>query len=294
MAQIDISHFTLLDPRLARLRKRRARRIRPVRPSKRVELWYREQLLRIVGELRQAGEKIAAGIKPSWPHVGDAVSPDVRAEIAAAAEGFGDIELTARRLTQIADRLSFVRRSQAAVDERLSKVVLDSVGVNIKPFLDFDGEIRTAMRAAAEANVALIKTIPEEYFASIRESVESAFASGQRWEEIAARIAEIGKITERRARFIARDQVAKLNSDFSRVRQVQVGIKRYRWRGALDKRERQSHRDLEGEVCRWDSPPIVDGEAVHPGQAVGCRCVPEPEFDLDQVDEDGGLEAEAA
>jgi SPP1 gp7 family putative phage head morphogenesis protein len=82
-----------------------------------------------------------------------------------------------------------------------------------------------------------------------------------------------------------------MTSSFNQVRQTQVGIEQYTWSGALDARERPSHRAMEGSVERWAAPPEVDGERVHPGQAINCRCVAVPVFNLDELT-GGGTEQE--
>jgi len=110
----------------------------------------------------------------------------------------------------------------------------------------------------------------------VRAAVEKAFEEGVRWESMARDLRGIGDITDRRARIIARDQTSKLVSSFNEARQTQLGIHEYIWSGALDARERDSHRRMEGQRCRWDAPPSVDGEAVHPGHAILCRCVAQP------------------
>lgn len=256
-----------------------------------MELWYRAELGALVRHLRAAGDIIAEGLRSSWPHVGDATSPRLPGLIAEAARKFGNIDGTARRLAG-----SLVRRSLVAVDERLAREVRGSVGIDITPVLTVHGPISAEMAAAAKANADLITSIPAQYLDEVRDSVAKAFESGLRWESIAERIKEIGDITDGRARLIARDQTSKLNSAFNRVRQTGLGITRYRWSGAMDQRERASHRALEGQVFAWASPPVVDGEASNPGEPINCRCVASPQFDLDAVElnDDPGLEAVAA
>ena len=76
-----------------------------------------------------------------------------------------------------------------------------------------------------------------------------------------------------------------MNAAFNQVRQTGLGIERYQWRGVLDQRERASHIAMEGSVQRWDSPPLVEGENVHPGEAIRCRCSAAALLDLDDVQE---------
>jgi uncharacterized protein with gpF-like domain len=47
---------------------------------------------------------------------------------------------------------------------------------------------------------------------------------------------------------------------------------------------RESHADMEGQMCDWDDPPEVDGEKVHPGEAINCRCVAIPVVDMEAID----------
>ncbi len=69
-----------------------------------------------------------------------------------------------------------------------------------------------------------------------------------------------------------------MNAAFNEARQTEAGISMYDWQGIGDERERRSHRAMEGERCRWDAPPLVDGEHVHPGEAIQCRCGARPVF----------------
>jgi SPP1 gp7 family putative phage head morphogenesis protein len=104
--------------------------------------------------------------------------------------------------------------------------------------------------------------------------------------EISARFG----VSQRRAAFIARDQVAKLNGDLTRLRQTDLGIDNYIWRTSLDERVRPGHAQLEGMRQSWDKPPIVDpktGRRAHPGGDFNCRCTAEP--DIESIE---GIDAE--
>lgn len=293
MALMELAHFARLHLRTGGLRKRQGRRLRPVRPSRKNERHYRAELRRIVNLLRTAGLDLAEELRPSWPAVHDEAAPGLPRALERMAAKFGNIGGVADRLTNVADRLSVVRRNLESVDERLVSAIGSSVGVDIAPLLHGQGDIATEMARAARANVELITSIPAQYLDEVRATVEKAFAEGARWESVVERIKHVGDVTDSRARLIARDQTNKMTSDFARVRQVGLGIQRYTWSGVKDARERRSHLAMEGTTHRWDTPPDVDGERVHPGQAINCRCVGLPLFDLDDVT-DGGVEAQAA
>lgn len=84
------------------------------------------------------------------------------------------------------------------------------------------------------------------------------------------------RIERNRAVLIASDQVGKLNGRLMQHEQRRAGISHYRWETMQDSRVRPSHRERQGEIFSWDEPPS-DG---HPGEAVRCRCVADPVFDL--------------
>lgn len=205
----------------------------------------------------------------------DERAPGLPTLLQQAALRFGGLEQQAESMARLA-----ARRVLADVDEKLAENLLRAVGVDITSYLSPTEEIGAAMQESVAANVALIKSIPAEYLDRVKVAVEKSWSTGQRWEQLADEIKRIGKITEDRARVIARDQTSKQNAAFNEVRQTSVGIEQYDWSGALDKRERPSHRAMEGSRQRWDAPPLVDGEHVHPGEAILCRCAARPRVDF--------------
>jgi SPP1 gp7 family putative phage head morphogenesis protein len=175
-------------------------------------------------------------------------------------------------------------------------------------------ESRVPTPDATKANVDLITSIPQKYLAKLEKHVTDSFVSGVRHEDLIQEIypdlrREMGRryasappayfekqqltpeeiidrvdeITENRAKLIARDQTAKMNSSFNQVRQTSVGIEKYQWQTAGDERVRESHAEKDGKVFSWDDPPEDTG---HPGEDIQCRCVAIPFFDLDEMEEE--------
>ena len=62
--------------------------------------------------------------------------------------------------------------------------------------------------------------------------------------------------TKKKAQFIARDQVSKLNGVINKVQQKSVNINLYVWSAVGDARTRDSHSNLNGVICSWDDPDI--------------------------------------
>lgn len=303
LAHIRLAALAQLHPHTARIRRRNGRSLGAIRPSRANELWYRSSLGLIVEELKKAGAGVIDGMRSGWPRppandaspdaaflsagvtVGDELARGLEALLSRAAARFGNIKAVAERLAALA-----ARKNLGAVDDRLAAEIRKAVGVDVKVALSEMGPIATAMEEATRANVALIRSIPAQYFDRLRTAISEGWTSGRRWESVAADVAEIGGITDRRAALIARDQTSKMNASFNEVRQTALGIEEYTWSGSLDARERDSHRAMEGRRLRWDAPPDVDGEEVHPGEAINCRCVAVPIINLDEPV--GGLTVE--
>lgn len=132
-----------------------------------------------------------------------------------------------------------------------------------------------------EANMDLIKTIKPQYMDGLESMVRKSIGKGLRVEELSEKIQAYAGVAQSTANLIARDQTLKLYGRLNQARQQSVGLNKYRWRGVLDEAEREMHRELEGQVCSWDNPPVTneDGDTNHPGEDYQCRCDAEPIFD---------------
>ena len=258
-------------------RRKKTRLLRPVRPSRRSEVFYRGRLLALVAQLKEAARvellpKLKA-MEPSYARDdarwGESLEGSF-ARLSAISAGAGAWAL--RQANKVAELVL------SDVDVKLVVSIKQSLKVDITGVLSRPSSIRDAMATAVKNNVALIKDIPEQYLEKIQAAVYEAMAEGLRYEDLAKEIEHVGEVTESRAKLIARDQIGKLNSDFSRVRQTDLGIEEYEWSTSGDERVRDEHAELNGETFRWDSSP-PDG---HPGEAVNCRCVAIPKFRLEE------------
>lgn len=194
-------------------------------------------------------------------------------------------------------------QAMAALTRKLSikewkLAVKETLGVDL--FDDYySGELfRELMERWISENVGLIKTIPQDSLESMRNIVLEGVRSGRTIPNIVKAVQNAYNVDKRHARLIARDQIAKLNSDIAEQQQTDAGVKEYIWSTSGDQRVRPSHKKLDGKRFRWDDPPIVDertGRRCHPGRDYQCRCVALPVFDWDTIDlpvaEKGGMEA---
>lgn len=133
--------------------------------------------------------------------------------------------------------------------------------------------ITAQLRAAREANIRLIEDAHRDYAAQVREVFDNALTEGLRVEELAAKLAERGDVSESRAELIARDQTLKLNGQITRLRQQAAGVEEYIWSTSQDERVRPEHAALEGRKFAWDEPTPI---GYAPSEDFQCRCIPIP------------------
>lgn len=148
------------------------------------------------------------------------------------------------------------------------RVIYSAVGVEV---IVFDKWKPDATRSFVEHNVSMIKNLSEKAVSDIERIVYDGVMAGKRVQTIRKEIKAL-KGMQKRAAFIAEDQVGKFNGLLTKNRQTGIGIKSYVWRTSMDERVRNAHRDREGKVISWEKPPM-DG---HPGMAPHCRCYAEP------------------
>lgn len=172
-------------------------------------------------------------------------------------------------------------------DRQWRKTLKKVMGVDL---LAREPWITTELESFTEENVALIKSIKDESVRNIEGMVQRGIREGKRHETIKKEILQQFNTTKKRAKLIARDQVAKLNGQLTRLRQTSIGLSRYIWHDSGDRRVRASHRENNGRLMSWtnssiyyptpDSKPVSrSGVQLHPGQDIQCRCWPEGYFE---------------
>lgn len=133
-------------------------------------------------------------------------------------------------------------------------------------FVKSEPWLRDALDGWINANTALIKSIPADYINRLQNLIAQAAVNGTSQAELIKQIRQTYKLPHDRARLIANDQIGKLNGQLTRRRQQSLGIEKYRWRGTLDERERDSHLRREGRIFSWSEPP----SGGHPGSEIRC------------------------
>jgi SPP1 gp7 family putative phage head morphogenesis protein len=152
----------------------------------------------------------------------------------------------------------------------LAKQLRNGLGIDIP--ID-DSNTPEILRSFSEENAAAITTIPENAHQEIVNLTLRAFRQGWGQDKLASEIADQFDVSEGRARFLARDQVGKLNGQLTSQRHQNLGIDSYYWRTMRDIHVRPKHRRREGKLFSYEDRPPEGGL---PGEDYGCRCAAEP------------------
>ncbi len=198
-------------------------------------------------------------------------------ELARAISGFGFYKKITS-MSQITRKLTI---------KEWKKAVKATLGIDL--FEDYySGELyRQLMDQWIKQNVELIKTIPQDTLGQMKSIVFEGYMKGETTTSIVKKIQKAYSTSKSHARLIARDQIAKLNSNITQMQQRDAGVDEYIWSTSGDERVRDSHKALNKKHFRWDAPPIVDaktGRRCHPGEDYQCRCVALAVFDWDTID----------
>lgn len=255
----------LLQPLLQQARKQkrgRKAKPKPVFVSRKIELQYAKELLAISAMCQAEAAQLV--IPEVSKNIGDAWFSDAVKALKNKVSSAVDT---------IAEKLAIktVNAQKKQADDQLAQQLEKMTGVHLKGLFR-DEDLKQVVEEAIAANVTLIKSIPGQYADQIEAAILRGLQEGKRAEAIKKDILAIGHSTDDRALLIARDQLGKINSRISQVRQKKLGITHYTWETSHDERVRSSHRLRNGKIYAWDDPPS-DG---HPGQPIRCRCVAIP------------------
>lgn len=157
-----------------------------------------------------------------------------------------------------------------------------------------------------------IKSIPDYLVGHVADRVVQHFKGIPMPENRTLRqqIKEEFKISDGRAKVLARDQTAKMNTAVTAIRQQNLGIDCYIWKtvednavvgkpGGLYPKPTKLHRNhyiMNGLLCKWDDANVYSDDQGktwkqrtaemphnHPGDDIMCRCRPAPFIDIEKL-----------
>ena len=248
--------------------------LRPVHANAGIRAEYRRRLQDLIDQM---SEDVTKAIREAYADNPPAIAQDaLPANIFVAA--INRLRRTwLARFNAAAPRLA--EWFATAVNDRATTTlrrILRDAGISVR--FQVTRPVRDIMAASVGENVALIRTIPEQYLQRVQTQVLQSAMVGR---DIGALTRELSTgygITARRAAFIARDQNNKLTSAVNRARQEELGVKEAIWLHSGGGHEpRPTHVAFSGK--RYD---IAKGAYLEtnggqmgwtwPGFSINCRC----------------------
>lgn len=161
-------------------------------------------------------------------------------------------------------------------------------------------------------SASYIKTIPDYLVGKVAQRVLQHYKGEPMPENRTLRqqIREEFKVSDGRAKVLARDQTSKMNTSISAIRQTKLGIDTYIWKTVEDERVvgrpggkypkitklHRNHWMMQGLLCKWDDPTVYSDDKGktwkkrlqqmpqnHPGVDIMCRCRAAPYIDIEKL-----------
>lgn len=205
------------------------------------------------------------------------ISSQARILTNAISKKFNDLfasvaKPTAERVAKEADK-----SSAASVKSSIQQL---SGGLQLSSEALESGALNDILNATVTENVALIKSISQQYLAGVQGAVMRSITTGNGLQDLVPYLERHKQITKRRALMIAHDQTRKAFNGLSKGRMQAVGLEQYEWlHTAGSNHPRREHIAMSGNIYRFDDPPVIDsktGERGIPGQLPNCRCRMKP------------------
>jgi len=245
---------------------------RPVHANRGIESAYRKALSSLIEEMARSAEYwLTAGYRANEPRMAELAqdaSPAnaIKAIIAKfARRWFKRFEDSA---PIIAD--AYVKKMFKASNSAF-RAALKDAGWAVE--FKMSRAMQDALNASIAENVALIKSIPEQYLTQVEGIVMRSYASGRDLETMVKELKALYPKAENRAVLIARDQSNKANAVVVRARQLELGIEYAVWQHSHAGRvPRPDHVAAHGKRYKVAEGCLISGEYILPGEKINCRC----------------------
>lgn len=155
--------------------------------------------------------------------------------------------------------------------ETFMKQAKSALGIDLTAVVRTE-DLEDYLATAATRNAGLIRGLSEDVIKRVQTTVTDAVLRGKTASELRKQLTADFQFGDKRAKVIARDQIAKTNSDLNRIRHQQAGITSYTWRTSHDERVRPRHARIDGTVYEYGKPTGAE-EGLPPGQPILCRCI---------------------
>jgi uncharacterized protein with gpF-like domain len=260
------------------MRRRKGEKVlRPVWPNAGIAAIYRRKLRSLVAAMQASYDRF---LKAQYRR-----TPPVMAQDDSPAK---ELERELRRLgvqwrknfDAAAPALAawFAKAAWKRSDAALQKILKDA-GISVE--FQMTRAMRDILNATIADNVALIRSIPQEYHTQIQGVVMRSVQAGRDLSTLSKDLQARYGITERRAALIARTQNNMATSAMQHARQTELGIEEAIWMHShAGVTPRKTHLANDGKryniATGWYDPDPKVQRHIWPSQLINCKCQSKP------------------
>lgn len=262
-------------------------------PNVQTEAAYRRDLAKAIANMSASYEhwlrskyrraldtNVAAGRLPDPERAQDADTPAPPGPSGSADDLFAELARLRAHWEKHFDSLASKLAAQAVQAMYGDNVFawsskLKRAGFDIK--LQLTPAQKLILKAKVPENVALIRSIQQDYHKDVEGIVSRNFLKGRDLATMADEIKERSEVSTRRAALIARDQSNKATAQMNAARQQELGLTWATWlHSSAGKEPRRTHVTAGREQWIFDTQVGIDfGDSFGlslPGTPVNCRC----------------------
>jgi uncharacterized protein with gpF-like domain len=242
------------------------------RPNAALEALYRKRLERLVTEMAESvlyWTKAAYRANPPIMAMDRTPADYLRAAFAKLRKRWED------RFDAAAGKLArWFAQSAATRSDAVLKRILKDGGLSVR--FTPTKAMRDVMEGTVQANVALIKSIPEKYLTQVEGIVFRSVQTGRDLHQLSNDLRHEFGVTKRRAATIALSQNNMATSAMTRARQMELSLQAVWIHSHAGKTPRKTHLANDGQPYSpelgWFDPDPKVRKRIWPGQLPGCRC----------------------
>ena len=268
---------------MTRRTRQKQKKMQEVSASKQLEVRYRRELDALLKYMLN----IALNELREPETINDAL-PDYLKSLSAKANRIFDM-LDKIDLGAIANAMAsrIVNTANNVNRQRFDKKAGQMFGIDLKGALASSGKaVQDQLDIDRQLNASLIKSVATEFKQEIADTIMTNVQEGQRSTNLITQIKERYNVSQSRAKLIARDQTSKLNGSLVKARAQALGSKTYVWSCVSDERSRDSHKVMDGKLCKigddtvysddngvtWKKRSAIKGYIGEPTSDYNCRC----------------------
>jgi SPP1 gp7 family putative phage head morphogenesis protein len=167
----------------------------------------------------------------------------------------------------------------ADINTQFKETVADKIGINVS---FTQSQIEFLSKEYTNNLKLYIKNFSQEQTQILRQKAEDIVLSGTRAKDFTKIIEERFNVSQKKAKFLAKQEISLLTSKYKQVKYNKAGISKYKW-SISNVRTRPDHKALNGKIFSYDDPPITNietGARNNPGEDYGCNCIAIPVIEL--------------